>query len=485
MIPIGMADPSLLRAQAFIGGVWSNAHDGATLAVDNPATGLVVGAVPDCAEPETALAISAAQAALGGWKSATAAKRAAVLERWHDLILANADDLARLLTAEQGKPLAEAKSEVLYGAAFVKWFAEEARRVYGTTVPAPGEDRRIFVVKEAIGVCAAITPWNFPIAMVTRKVAPALAAGCAIIVKPSEATPFCALALADLADRAGLPAGLLSVITGRPHAIGGALCASPTVRKLSFTGSTRVGAVLMRQCADTIKKLSLELGGNAPLIVFDDADLDLAVAGVMASKFRNAGQTCVCANRIFVQSGIYDAFAARLLAAVAALKVGDGTDASSTLGPLINDAAVAKVEAHVSDALAKGGRRLTPEPSGANQRFMAPTIIGEATMAMRLAQEETFGPLAPLFRFQAEDEAIAMANDTPFGLAAYVFTRDLQRIWRVCDQLEVGMVGVNTGSISMEVAPFGGVKQSGFGREGGQSGIEEYLVSKSIHLAGL
>jgi succinate-semialdehyde dehydrogenase/glutarate-semialdehyde dehydrogenase len=367
----------------------------------------------------------------------------------------------------------------------VKWFAEESRRVYGATVPAPTGDRRILVIKEAIGVCAAITPWNFPVAMVTRKVAPALAAGCAIIVKPSEATPFSALALAHLADRAGLPAGLLSVVTGRPEAIGDALCASPAVRKLSFTGSTRVGAILMRQCADTIKKLSLELGGNAPFIVFDDADLDLAVAGVMASKFRNAGQTCVCANRILVQSNIYDAFAIRLLAAVAALKVGDGLDPTSTLGPLINDAAVAKVEAHVADALARGGRRLTPESPGSGARFVHPIVIGEATMAMQLAQEETFGPLAPLFRFQTEDEAIAMANDTPFGLAGYFFTRDLQRSWRVAERLEVGMVGVNTGGVSMEVAPFGGVKQSGFGREGGQSGIDEYLVSKSVHLAGL
>ncbi|HTK36385.1 MAG TPA: NAD-dependent succinate-semialdehyde dehydrogenase [Caulobacteraceae bacterium] len=485
MNPIGLADPALLRTQAFIDGLWRDAQGGATLRVDNPSTGAPIGFVPDCGIAETAEAIAAADAAFEGWKAAPSAHRGAMLERWGKLILANAEDLARILTAEQGKPLAEARAEVLYGARFVTWFAEESRRLYGSTIPAPSEDRRILVLKEPVGVSAAITPWNFPIAMVTRKVAPALAAGCPMIVKPSEITPYSALALAELAHRAGVPAGVLSVVTGRPEAIGEALCASPQVRKLSFTGSTRVGAMLMRQCADTVKKLSLELGGNAPFIVFEDADLDLAVAGLIASKFRNAGQTCVCANRILVQDRVYDIFAAKLVAAVAGLKPADGFAEDSTLGPLINAAAVAKVEAHMADALAKGGRRLTPVPGERSGQFVAPIVIGEADASMRLAHEETFGPLAPLFRFGSEDEAVALANATPYGLAAYFYTGDLRRSWRVAERLEAGMIGLNTGNISMEVAPFGGVKQSGFGREGAQLGIEEYLVTKTVHIAGL
>ncbi|MBB3236808.1 NAD-dependent succinate-semialdehyde dehydrogenase [Phyllobacterium endophyticum] len=486
MNPLGLNDPTLFVQQAYIGGRWTDASGCQTLNVDNPYSGAIIGSVPDCGRDDTSEAIAAADLALRNWRARPAAERAALLERWHALIIDNAPDLARIMTAEQGKPLAEAEGEVRYGASFVKWFAEEARRICGFTVPAPTADRRIMMMKEAVGVTAAITPWNFPNAMITRKAAPALAAGCTIVVKPSELTPFSALALAVLAERAGLPEGVISVVTGRPEAIGAMLTESATVRKISFTGSTRVGAMLMQQSSATLKRLSLELGGNAPFIVFDDADIELAVSGVIASKFRNAGQTCICANRILVQDEIYDRFATRLVEAVGKLRTGDGLVAGSTIGPLINAAAVAKVRVHVSDALGKGGTLLTPaDADKGGGRIVSPVIVGNATTAMLLANEETFGPVAPLFRFQAESEAIHIANATPYGLAAYFYTRDLNRSWRVAEQLEFGMVGLNTGSISMEVAPFGGVKQSGIGREGGALGIEEYLEVKSFHIAGL
>ena len=481
-------DPSLLVDQAFIGGEWRPARSGHTLAVENPATGAAIGTIPDCDAADTREAIDVAAAAFEAWRFRPAAERSALLEAWHGLILRHAADLARIMTAEQGKPLKEAEGEIHYAASFVKWFAEEGKRISGGTVPAPTADRRILVLKEPVGVSAAITPWNFPAAMITRKCAPALAAGCPVVVKPSELTPFTALALTRLAERAGLPAGVLNVVTGMPESIGGELTANLKVRKLSFTGSTRVGTLLMRQSADTIKKLSLELGGNAPFIVFDDADLELAVAGAMASKFRNAGQTCVCANRILVQDGIYDAFAAKLARAVEALKVGPGNAPGTTIGPLINAAGVAKVRAHVDDALSKGASifAAADQPSGlAADRFVTPVVLTGATTAMRLADEETFGPVAPLFRFRDEREAIEIANATPYGLASYFYTDNLHRAWRVAERLDFGMVGLNTGSISMEMAPFGGVKQSGLGREGGEAGIEEYLETKAFHIAGL
>ncbi|WP_186420565.1 NAD-dependent succinate-semialdehyde dehydrogenase [Bosea sp. CS1GBMeth4] len=486
MTALSLQDRDLLVGRALIGGEWVAAASGEELPVRDPATGVQIGTIPACGEAETNAAIAAAEAAFPAWKARPAAERAALLERWHDLMLEHRADLARIMTAEQGKPLAEAEGEVLYGAGFVKWFAEEARRVYGGTVPAPTADRRILVLKEPVGVSAAITPWNFPNAMITRKCAPALAAGCPIVVKPSELTPYSALALGVLAERAGFPPGVVNIVTGLPQGIGAALTQNPVVRKLSFTGSTRVGALLMRQCSDTLKRLSLELGGNAPFIVFDDADLDAAVAGAIASKFRNAGQTCVCANRILVQDGIHDAFADRLARAVAAMRVGDGRQAGVTIGPLINAAAVEKVHAHLDDALALGATRLAAaEGEVEASRFVVPTVLTGATTRMRLANEETFGPVAPLFRFKHEDEAIEIANGTPYGLAAYFYTQDLNRSWRVGERLEFGMVGLNTGSVSMEVAPFGGIKQSGIGREGGATGIEEYLELKSFHIGGL
>ena len=486
MTGLNLADRELFIERAFIGGAWTQAASGATLTVEDPASGETLGLVPDCDGTDTRAAIEAAAAALGPWRARTAGERAAILERWHALVLENALDLARIMTAEQGKPLAEAEGEIRYGATFIKWFAEEGRRIGGYTVPAPQADRRILVTKEPVGVCAAITPWNFPCAMITRKCAPALAAGCTVVVKPSELTPYSALALARLAERAGLPSGVLNIVTGRPEAIGAELTANPTVRKLSFTGSTRVGSLLMRQCADTIKRLSLELGGNAPLIVFDDADLDLAVEAAMASKFRNAGQTCVCANRILVQDGVYDAFAARLARAVEGLRVGAGRSPGVTIGPLINAQAVAKVREHVADALAHGATAITSVGSDLDAgRFVAPVVLTGATVQMRLAHEETFGPVAPLFRFHDEDEAIAIANGTPYGLASYFFTENLHRAWRVAERLEAGMVALNTGSIAMEMSPFGGVKQSGLGREGGEAGIEEYLELKAFHIGGL
>lgn len=481
-----LKEPGLFVQRALIGGEWVGAASGAVLAVNDPADGSELGTIPACGEAETQAAIAAAEAAFPAWRVLPAAERAALLERWHDLLLSHAGDLALIMTAEQGKPLAEAEGEVRYGAGFIKWFAEEARRIYGGIVPAPTIDRRILVLKEPVGVSAAITPWNFPNAMITRKCAPALAAGCTVVVKPSELTPYSALALGVLAARAGIPKGVINIVTGLPSAIGETLTGSAAVRKLSFTGSTRVGALLMRQSSDTLKRLSLELGGNAPFIVFDDADLDMAVAGAIASKFRNAGQTCVCANRILVQDGVHDAFAERLARAVSAMQVGNGRKGGVSIGPLINAAAVEKVRAHVEDALALGAKQVVGGEAGFDPaRFIAPTVLTGANTRMRLANEETFGPVAPLFRFRHEDEAIEIANGTPYGLAAYFYTENLHRAWRVGERLEFGMVGLNTGSVSMEVAPFGGVKQSGIGREGGATGIEEYLETKSFHMGGL
>jgi succinate-semialdehyde dehydrogenase/glutarate-semialdehyde dehydrogenase len=483
---VQLKDPTLLVERAYVGGAWVGAASGRSVAVHDPATGAPIGSVPDLDGADARQAIHAAAAAFPAWRARTAAQRAELIERWHALVLENVADLAAIMTAEQGKPLAEAEGEVRYAASFIKWFAEEAKRIAGYTVPAPTPDRRIVVLKEPVGVAAAITPWNFPSAMITRKCAPALAAGCTVVVKPSELTPFSALALAALAERAGIPPGVLNIVTGRPEAIGAELTANPIVRKLSFTGSTRVGALLMRQSADTIKRLSLELGGNAPLIVFDDADLDLAVEAAMASKFRNAGQTCVCANRILVQDKVHDAFAEKLALAVSRLRVGPGREAGVTIGPLINAAAVAKARDHVADALRKGAKALVETGADADPaRFVAPVVLTGATPAMRLAEEETFGPVAPLFRFHDEAEAIALANATAYGLASYFYTENLHRAWRVAERLEAGMVALNTGSIAMEMAPFGGVKQSGLGREGGHEGLDEYLESKAFHFGGL
>ncbi|MDC6128619.1 NAD-dependent succinate-semialdehyde dehydrogenase, partial [Burkholderia gladioli] len=462
-----LKDPSLFRQQIYLAGEWQGAANGASFEVRNPANGELLGSVPLAGAAETRRAIEAANAAWPAWRRRTAKERAAILRKWYELMLAHADDLALILTTEQGKPLAEARGEILYAASFIEWFAEEGKRVYGDTIPTPAGDRRIVVTKEPVGVCAAITPWNFPAAMITRKVGPALAAGCPIVVKPAEATPFSALALAVLAERAGVPAGVFSVVTGDPKAIGGELTGNATVRKLSFTGSTPVGRLLMAQCAPTVKKVSLELGGNAPFIVFDDADLDAAVEGAIASKYRNSGQTCVCTNRFYVHDKVYDAFAAKLAAAVEKLKVGHGTEAGVMQGPLINEAAVLKVEAHIEDALAKGASIATGGKRHAlGHGFFEPTVLTGVTPDMKVAKEETFGPLAPLFRFASDEEVIGFANDTEFGLAAYFYSRDIGRVWRVAEALEYGMVGINTGLISNEVAPFGGVKQSGLGREG-------------------
>ena len=481
-----LTDTTLLRQQAYIDGAWRHADDGATLDVSNPATGDRIGSVPKMGRDETARAIAAAAAAWPAWRKKSAKERAVILRKWNDLILEHAADLALLMTTEQGKPLDEAKGEVVYGASFIEWFAEEGKRVAGETLASPWPDRRLVVTREPIGVCAAITPWNFPIAMITRKVGPALAAGCTMVLKPAESTPFSALALALLAEQAGVPPGVFSVVTGDPKEIGAEMTSNPTVRKLSFTGSTAVGRLLMEQCAPTIKKLSLELGGNAPFIVFDDADLDAAVDGAIASKYRNAGQTCVCANRIYVQDGVYDRFAEKLVAAVARLKVGNGVEQGVTQGPLIDEKAVQKVEQHVADALAKGGRLLAGGKRHAlGHSFFEPTIIADVTPDMIVAREETFGPLAPLFRFKTDEEALALANSTEFGLAAYFYSRDIGRVWRVAEGLESGMVGVNTGLISNEIAPFGGVKQSGLGREGSTHGIDDYLVIKYICMGGI
>jgi succinate-semialdehyde dehydrogenase / glutarate-semialdehyde dehydrogenase len=481
-----LKDPTLLRQQAYLNGQWCDADNGETINVTNPATGELLGTVPKMGAAETKRAITGANDAWRAWRSKTCKERSAILRKWNDLMLANADDLALLMTAEQGKPLAEAKGEVAYAASFIEWFAEEAKRVAGDTLQSPWADRRLLVTKEPIGVCAAITPWNFPAAMITRKVGPALAAGCPMIVKPAEATPYSALALAVLAERAGVPAGVFSVITGSSRAIGGEMTSNPIVRKLTFTGSTEVGRVLMQQCAPTIKKLSLELGGNAPFIVFDDADLDAAVEGAMASKYRNAGQTCVCANRIYVQDGVYDAFAQKLVAAVEKLKVGNGQEAGVTQGPMIDVKAVEKVEQHIADATAKGGRILAGGKRHAlGHSFFEPTVIVDVTSDMKVAKEETFGPLAPLFRFKTEEEVLAQANDTEFGLASYFYSRDIGRVWRVAEGLESGMVGINSGLISNEIAPFGGVKQSGLGREGSKYGMDDYLVVKYMCMGGI
>lgn len=479
-------DSSLLKQQAYVNGEWCDADSGRTIAVTNPATGEVIGHVPEMGAAETQRAIAAGNVAWKGWKNKLAKERSAVLRKWFDLMLANADDLAAIMTAEQGKPLAEAKGEIAYAASFLEWFAEESKRVYGDTIPTPMSGRRIMVTKEPIGVCAAITPWNFPSAMITRKAGPALAAGCPMIVKPAEATPFSALALAELGARAGIPKGIFSVVTGKARAIGGEMTSNPTVRKLSFTGSTEVGRLLMQQSASTIKKLSLELGGNAPFIVFDDADLDTAVEGAMASKFRNAGQTCVCVNRIYIQDSVYEAFSRKLVAAVNELKVGNGVEDGVNQGPLIDESSVQKVEDHIANAIAEGGHVLTGGKRHAlGMTFFEPTVIGDVTQKMKVAREETFGPLAPLFRFKTDDEVVAMANDTEFGLASYFYSRDIGRIWRVAEQLEYGMIGINTGIISNEVAPFGGVKQSGLGREGSKYGMDDYLTIKYWCLSGM
>ncbi len=480
-------DSKLLRTQAFIDGAWVDADAGRSFAVTNPADGSEIARVPAMGVAETRRAVAAAEAALPGWRGMVAKERANILKRWFALIMQAQNDLAVLMTTEQGKPLAEAKGEVAYGAAFVEWFAEESKRVYGDVIPQHLPGRRILVTKEPVGVVAAITPWNFPVAMITRKVAPALAAGCTVVIKPAEDTPLSALALAELADRAGMPKGVLNIITtDDPPAVGDELCRNPTVRKLSFTGSTEIGKLLMRQCADTVKKVSLELGGNAPFIVFDDADLDAAVAGAMASKYRNTGQTCVCANRILVQDGVYDIFAEKLADAVAKLTVGPGIGGDTTQGPLINAQAVEKVERHIADAVSKGARVVT---GGKRHRlggtFFEPTILADVSPDMLCASEETFGPVAPLFRFKDEAQAVRMANDTEFGLAAYFYARDVGRIFRVAEALEYGIVGINEGIISTEVAPFGGVKESGIGREGSKYGIDDFVEIKYLCLGGI
>lgn len=474
-------DPSLLRQQSFINGQWCDAVSGDTLKVVNPATNAVIGYVPNMGQVETEMAIKAAEAALPAWRALTAKERGAKLRRWFELLNENSDDLALLMTTEQGKPLAEAKGEVTYAASFIEWFAEEAKRIYGDTIPGHQGDKRLMVIKQPVGVTAAITPWNFPAAMITRKAAPALAAGCTMVVKPAHQTPFTALAMAELAKRAGIPAGVFSVLTGDAVRIGNEMCSNPIVRKLSFTGSTNIGIKLMAQCAPTLKKLSLELGGNAPFIVFNDANIDAAVEGAMIAKYRNAGQTCVCANRIYVQDGVYDEFALKLSTAVGKLKVGEGIKEGVTTGPLINAAAVEKVQSHLIDAIAKGASVLAGgkvHDLGGN--FFEPTVLTNVDKSMRVAREETFGPLAPLFKFSDVDDVIKQANDTEFGLAAYFYGRDISLVWKVAEALEYGMVGVNTGLISTEVAPFGGMKSSGLGREGSKFGIEEYLEIKYI-----
>lgn len=483
---LNLKDPNLLKQQAYVNGQWCDADKGERIPVTNPATGETLGYVPNMGAAETRRAVVAAHDAFKAWRSKLAKERATILRKWHELMLANADDLAAIMTAEQGKSLTESKVEITYAASFLEWFAEEGKRVYGETIPTPTPGRRIMVTKEPIGVCAAITPWNFPSAMITRKAGPALAAGCPMVLKPASQTPFSALALAELAHRAGVPAGIFSVVTGNAAIIGAEMTSNPLVRKLSFTGSTQIGKLLMRQSADTIKKLSLELGGNAPFIVFDDADLDAAVEGALASKFRNSGQTCVCANRLYVQDKVYDAFVAKLKVAVQKLQVGDGAKAGTTQGPLIDEHAVEKVEEHIADAVEKGAKIvLGGKRHALGHTFFEPTILTGVTQSMKIAREETFGPLAPLFRFQTDEEVISMANDTEFGLASYFFSRDIGRIWHVAEQLEYGIVGINTGIISNEVAPFGGVKQSGLGREGSKYGMDDYLTVKYWCLAGI
>ena len=476
-----LKDAALFRQQCYVGGRWCDADSGKTIAVTNPATGATLGSVPNMSADETRRAIEAANAAWPAWRAKTGKERAAVLRKWNDLMLANQEDLARLMTTEQGKPLTESRGEIAYAASFIEWFAEEGKRIYGDTIPGHQADKRIVVIKEPIGVCAAITPWNFPAAMITRKAGPALAAGCTMVLKPATATPFSALALAELAERAGVPKGVFSVVTGSATAIGGEMTGNPLVRKLTFTGSTEIGKVLLKQCAGTVKKTSMELGGNAPFIVFDDADLDAAADGAIASKYRNAGQTCVCANRILVQDSVYDAFAEKLADRVRKLKVGDGMEQGVAIGPLIDAAAVSKVEEHIDDALAKGARIVVGGKRHAlGGLFFEPTVLAGVNTRMKVTKEETFGPVAPLFNFNDEAEAIRLANDTEFGLASYFYARDLGRVWRVSEGLEYGIVGINTGIISTEVAPFGGVKESGLGREGSKYGIEDFLEIKYL-----
>jgi len=481
-----LRDMTLFRQQAFIGGQWEDAPQGEVITVVNPANGKQVGTVPNFGAEATRRAIEAAERALPEWRARTAKDRAQILRKWFELMLANQEDLAILMTVEQGKPLAESRGEIAYAASFLEWFAEEGKRAYGDVIPAHGRDKRIVVLKQPIGVTAAITPWNFPSAMITRKVGPALAAGCTMVIKPSELTPFSALAMCVLAERAGVPAGVISVVTGHAKPIGGELTSNPVVRKLSFTGSTAVGKLLMAQCATHVTKVSLELGGNAPFIVFDDADLDAAVAGAMASKYRNAGQTCVCANRILVQSGIYDRFAAKLAAAAGAMTVGDGLDQHTKIGPLIEEKAVQKVEQHVADAVSKGAKVLVGGKRGSGAgSFYLPTVLTGVTIDMLPMREETFGPVAPLLKFDTDEQAIALANATEFGLASYFYSRDVGRVWRVAEALESGIVGINEGIISTEVAPFGGGKESGIGREGSKYGLEDYLEIKYLCFGGI
>ena len=483
---IQLKDAKLFHEQGYVDGGWTDADSKQTIGVTNPATGSVMGSIPKMGAAETRRAIEAADRALPAWRAKLAKERAAILRKWFELMLANQDDLGLIMTTEQGKPLAEAKGEIAYAASFLEWFAEEGKRVYGDVIPSVWPDRRLVVIKQPVGVCGAITPWNFPAAMIARKVGPALAAGCTIVLKPATQTPFSALAMAELAERAGVPQGVLNVVTGSAQAIGGELTANPIVRKITFTGSTEVGGALMAQSAQTIKKISLELGGNAPFLVFDDADLDAAVEGAMVSKYRNAGQTCVCANRILVQDKVYAAFAEKLAAKVKALKVGPGTEAGVTIGPLIDSNAIAKVQEHIGDALSKGAKVLVGgKPHSLGGLFFEPTVLTDVTPAMKVTREETFGPVAPLFRFHSEAEGIALANDTEFGLAAYFYARDIGRIWRVGEGIESGMVGINTGLLSNEVAPFGGVKQSGIGREGSKYGIDEYLEVKYLCIGGV
>jgi len=481
-----LKDARLFRETCYIDGQWVQASSGQTLNVDNPATGEIIGTVPKLGAAETRQAIEAANRAFPAWSKKTAKERATILRRWFDLMMANQDDLARLMTIEQGKPLSESKGEVAYAAAFLEWFGEEAKRIYGDTIPQHQADKRIVVIKQPIGVVACITPWNFPLAMITRKAGPALGAGCTVVIKPASQTPFSALALAELAERAGVPKGVLNVVTGSATEIGAELTSNPIVRKLSFTGSTEIGKILMAQCAATVKKLSLELGGNAPFIVFDDADLDAAVEGAIASKYRNTGQTCVCTNRLLVQDTVYDVFAAKLAVAVKALKPAPGLEAGATQGPLIDDAAVQKVESHIRDAQSKGAKVLVGGHRHAlGGRFFEPTVLTDVTPQMAVAREETFGPVAPLFRFKTEAEAVALANDTEFGLASYFYGRDIARVWRVAEALEYGIVGINSGLISTEVAPFGGVKESGLGREGSKYGIDEFVEIKYMCFGGI
>ncbi|HMO28370.1 NADP-dependent succinate-semialdehyde dehydrogenase [Enterovirga sp.] len=481
-----LKDPSLLRQQCYIDGAWTDADSGATIEVTNPATGEVLATVPKMGTAETRRAIEAAEAALPAWRARTAKERATILRRWFELMMANQDDLAAIMTAEQGKPFAEAKGEIAYAASFIEWFAEEGKRIYGDVIPAHGPDKRIVVIKQPIGVCAAITPWNFPSAMITRKAGPALAAGCTMVLKPASQTPLSALALCVLAERAGLPKGVLSCVSGAAGEIGNEMTSNPIVRKLTFTGSTEIGKKLLAQCAATVKKTSMELGGNAPFIVFDDADLEPAVRGAIASKYRNAGQTCVCANRLLVQDGIYDRFVERLAEAVREMKVADGFKEGAVIGPLIDGKAVAKVEEHIADALSKGARIVTGGKRHAlGHSFFEPTVLADTTPEMKIFHEETFGPVAPIFRFKTDEEAIRLANDSEFGLASYFYSRDIGRVWRVAEALESGIVGINEGLISTEVAPFGGVKESGLGREGSRYGIEDFLEVKYLCMGNI